>query len=50
MEQPRLHDGFLEGIIVKKDKSATLILRDVTGVQYELELGAVEHLCADDFH
>lgn len=49
MEQPRLHDGFLEGIIVKENKSATLTLRDVTGVQYELELGAVEHLCANDF-
>lgn len=49
MEQPRLHDGFLEGIIVKEDKSATLTLRDVNGVQYELELGAVEHLCANDF-
>lgn len=49
MEQPRLHDGLLEGIFVKADKSSTLILRDVTGVQYELELGAVEHLCANDF-
>jgi hypothetical protein len=49
MEQPRLHDGLLEGIIVKEDKSATLTLRDVNGVQYELELGSVEHLCANDF-
>ena len=49
MEQPRLHDGLLEGIVVKADKSSTLTLRDVTAVQYELELGAVEHLCANDF-
>lgn len=49
MQQPQLHDGLLEGIIVKKNKSATLTLRDVTGVQYELELEAVEHLCANDF-
>lgn len=49
MEQPQLHDGFLEGIIVKNDKSAILTLRDLSGVRYELELGKVEHLCANDF-
>jgi hypothetical protein len=49
MEQPQLHDGLLEGIIVKNDKSSILTLRDTQGVQYELELGGVEYLFANDF-
>ena len=49
VEQPQLHDGLLEGIIVTNDKSSTLTLRDISGVRYELELGAVEYLCENDF-
>ena len=49
IEQPRLHDGSLEGFYVKADKSATLFVRDVNGVKYELELGSVEYLLANEF-
>ncbi|MCC6141995.1 MAG: hypothetical protein IT389_15425 [Nitrospira sp.] len=49
MEQPRLHDGLLEGLHVKADKSATLCLKDVGGVQYELKLDSVEYLLANEF-
>lgn len=49
IDSPRLHDGFFEGIRVKDDKSARLFFRELDGKQYELDLGSVEYLLANEF-
>lgn len=49
IDSPRLHDGFFEGFQIKEDNSARLFFRDVDGKHYELDLGSVEYLLANEF-
>ncbi len=49
IDSPRLHDGYFEGLRVKDNKSARLFFRDLNDKQYELDLGSVEYLLANEF-
>lgn len=48
IDAPRLHDCFFEGLRLT-GKSARLFFRDLDNKEYELDLGSVEYLLANEF-
>jgi hypothetical protein len=49
LRSPNLHDGFVDGVLLTGDESATVMMRDVTGQTFSMQLIGIKALVCDDF-
>jgi hypothetical protein len=49
LSHPNLHDGFVDGINLVGEKAAAVLLRDVHGQTFSMQLAGAEALVCDNF-